>query len=63
MIPKDLAQDMSKQVSSFSKLADSDSEPDSDEETPGSEPPTLPITLVWPKHKLKISVVHDNEFL
>ncbi|KAJ8704137.1 hypothetical protein PYW07_013431 [Mythimna separata] len=63
VIPKDLAQDMSKQVSSFSRLADSDSEPDSDEETPGSDPPSLPITLAWPKHKLKISVVHDNEFL
>ncbi|XP_047039454.1 suppressor of fused homolog [Helicoverpa zea] len=62
-IPKDLAADMSKQVATFSKLADTDSESDSDEDTQGLEPPMLPITLTWPKHKLKISVVHDNEFL
>ncbi|CAH0599515.1 unnamed protein product [Chrysodeixis includens] len=63
VIPKDLAEDMSKQVSCFTKLADSDSEPDSDDETQATEPPSLPITLTWPKHKLKITVVHDHELL
>ncbi|CAH0698406.1 unnamed protein product [Spodoptera exigua] len=63
LVPKDLAQDMSKKVAAFSKLADSDSEISSDDENQSLEPPMLPITLTWPKHKLKITVLSDNEFL
>lgn len=62
IIPKDLASEMSSTVSSLSRLADTDSEPDSDhEELP--EPPSLPITYTWHKHRLKITVLSDNEFL
>ncbi|KAM3958675.1 LOW QUALITY PROTEIN: suppressor of fused [Aphomia sociella] len=63
LIPKDLAQDMSKQVSNLSVLAETDSESDSEDEGQRESAPALPLTLTWHKHKLKISVVHDHELL
>ncbi|XP_026315984.1 suppressor of fused homolog [Hyposmocoma kahamanoa] len=61
VIPKDLAQDMSKQVSQLSKLAETDSESGSESET--EEQCVVPLTLTWPRHRLKISIVHDRELL
>ncbi|CAB3252376.1 unnamed protein product [Arctia plantaginis] len=63
IIPKELAADMSAQVASLARLADTDSEPDSEEETEQKDPPTLPTTFTWPKHRLKITVLSDSEFL
>ncbi|XP_059044859.1 suppressor of fused homolog [Achroia grisella] len=63
LIPKDLAEDMSKQVSNLSALAETDSESDSEGESERDSAPSLPLTLTWHKHKLKISVVHDHELL
>ncbi|XP_052755588.1 suppressor of fused homolog isoform X2 [Galleria mellonella] len=63
LIPKDLAEDMSRQVAGLSALADTDSESDSGDECKRDSAPALPLTLTWHKHKLKISVVHDHDLL
>ncbi|KAL0808305.1 hypothetical protein ABMA28_012797 [Loxostege sticticalis] len=65
LIPKELAQDMSAKVSKLSHLAETDSESDSDEETSkrDNEPIVLPLTLTWPKYRIKITVVKDHEML
>ncbi|XP_060809106.1 suppressor of fused homolog [Amyelois transitella] len=63
LIPTELAEDMSKQVANFSYLADSDSEIDSEDEGERPAPPAVPLTLHWPKYRLKISVLHDRDIL
>ncbi|XP_053614056.1 suppressor of fused homolog isoform X2 [Plodia interpunctella] len=63
LIPKELAQDMSKHVANLSSLTDTDSESDSEEENNKIEPPTVPLTLSWPRHRFKISILHDHDML
>ncbi|XP_063836811.1 suppressor of fused homolog [Ostrinia nubilalis] len=65
LIPKELAEDMSKKVSHLSQLAETDSESDSDEEASkqSPEPIMLPLTLSWPKYRIKITVVKNHELL
>ncbi|XP_028176720.1 uncharacterized protein LOC114364683 [Ostrinia furnacalis] len=65
LIPKELAEDMSKKVSHLSQLAETDSESDSDEEASkqSPEPIVLPLTLTWPKYRIKITVVKNHELL
>nr|XP_026500929.1 suppressor of fused homolog [Vanessa tameamea] len=62
LIPPDLAQEMSKQVSNLSRLAESDSE-ESDSNTEKPPKPSLPITLNWPRYRLSLSVLDDMEIL
>ncbi|XP_049883128.1 suppressor of fused homolog isoform X2 [Pectinophora gossypiella] len=62
LIPRELAEDMAKVVAKLEALADTDSEPDSDEEG-DRQPPSLPLTLTWPRYKLKISVLYDQHVL
>ncbi|XP_034838145.1 suppressor of fused homolog isoform X2 [Maniola hyperantus] len=61
LIPRDLAQEMSKQLSDLSHLAESDSE--SEGETEKSPRPSLPLVYTWPTHRLTLSVLHDMEIL
>ncbi|VVD03963.1 suppressor of fused homolog [Leptidea sinapis] len=63
LIPKDLAEDMAKKVSSLSSLAEIDSETDEEGDATVTTAPTVPYTITWPAYKLKISVLPDTEFL
>ncbi|CAK1555959.1 unnamed protein product [Leptosia nina] len=63
LIPKELAEDMSKKVAPLANLAEIDSETDEEGSQDTTTAPTIPFTLSWPGYKLKISVLPDTEFL
>lgn len=59
LLPTELAKLVSASVAPLSRLAD-DSESDEDDAPPA---PSLPLTLAWPEHGLKISVLYDQQLL
>ncbi|RVE46106.1 hypothetical protein evm_009270 [Chilo suppressalis] len=63
LLPKHLAMDISKKVSSFETLAETDSESDSGDEERKREPIMLPLTLFWPEFNLKITIVQELDVL
>ncbi|KAJ0169738.1 hypothetical protein K1T71_014344 [Dendrolimus kikuchii] len=62
VIPKELALDISRKVSSLSRLCESDSETDSDEESLDTEIPVLPLTISCGE-SFKITVLRDCDML
>ncbi|XP_045530537.1 suppressor of fused homolog [Pieris brassicae] len=63
LIPKELAEEMSKKVAPLANLAEMDSETDEDENQDATTAPSIPYTISWPSYKLKISVLPDTDFL
>ncbi|XP_063371346.1 suppressor of fused homolog [Cydia amplana] len=59
LLSPELAKLVSASVAPLSRLAD-DSESDEDDTPPA---PSLPLTLAWPEHGLKISVLYDQQLL
>ncbi|XP_063390913.1 suppressor of fused homolog [Cydia fagiglandana] len=59
LLSPELAKLVSASVAPLSRLTD-DSESDEDDTPPA---PSLPLTLAWPEHGLKISVLYDQQLL